>query len=160
MSRHRYRGGALAADYARAALGLGATGGIVAFANALPIWKYVLGGLALMFLAYGVRTAFRQLAVVECSETGLAWGGPRPISIDWKDVRDVRLRYFSTRRDRSAGWLQLTVAGPRGSIRLDSQLEGFETVAARALRAAEANGLPLAPDTTANALALAPAPRS
>lgn len=154
MSRHRYPGGALAADYARAVLGLGATGGIVAFANALPFWTYVFGGLALMFLAYGVRTALRQLTVVECSETGLAAAGPRPISIDWKDVRDVRLRYFSTRRDRSAGWLQLTVAGPRGTIRLDSQLEGFETVAGRALRAAESNGLAIAPDTAANAQAL------
>jgi hypothetical protein len=155
MTRHRYPGRTLAADYARSALGVGATGGIVAFANALPFWTYVFGGLALMFLAYGVRTAFRQFTVVECSETGLATGGPRPISIAWKDVRDVRLRYFSTRRDRSAGWLQLTVAGPGASIRLDSQLEGFETVAARALRAAEANDVALGPDTAANARALA-----
>lgn len=155
MSRHRYPGGAVAADYARAVVGLGATGGIVAFANALPIWTYVFGGLALMFLAYGARTALRQFTVVECSETGLAAGGLRPISIAWKDVRDVRLRYFSTRRDRSAGWLQLTVAGPRGSIRLDSQLEGFATIASRALRAAESNGVALAPVTAANAQALA-----
>jgi hypothetical protein len=155
MTRHRYPGRALAADYARSALGLGATGGIVAFANALPFWTYLFGGLALMFLAYGVRTAVRQLTVVECSETGLAAGGPRPISIAWKDVRDVRLRYFSTRRDRSAGWLQLTVAGPRASIRLDSQLQDFEAVAARALRAAEANGVEIGRDTAANARALA-----
>ncbi len=154
MSRHRYRGGALAADYARAAVGLGATGGIAAFANALPIWTYVLSGLALMFLAYGVRTAIRQLTVVECSETGLAAAGPRPISIAWKDMRDVRLRYFSTRRDRSGGWLQLTVAGQRGAIRIDSSLEDFPGVARRAIRAAAANGLPLGPDTAANAQAL------
>ena len=154
MSRHRYRGRALAADYARGAVGAAATGGIAAFANALPIWSYVLGGLALMFLAYGVRTALRQLTVVECSEAGLAVGGPRPISFAWKDVRDVRLRYFSTRRDRSGGWLQLTVAGPRCAIRLDSSLEDFATVARRSIGAAAANGLPLDPDTAANAEAL------
>ena len=154
MSRHRYRGGALAADYARAAVGLGATGGIAAFVNALPIWTYVFGGLALMFLAYGVRTVVRQLTVVECSETGLAVNGPRPISIDWKDVRDVRLRYFSTRRDRSGGWLQLTVAGPRCAIRLDSSLEGFPAVTRRAIGAAATNGLPLGQDTATNAKAL------
>ena len=154
MSRHRYRGRALAVDYVQAAAGVGATGGIAAFANALPIWTYVFGGLALMFLAYGVRTALRQLTVVECSETGLAAEGPRPISIAWKDVRDVRLRYFSTRRDRSGGWLQLTVAGPRGAIRLDSGLEDFATVARRAIGEARRNGLPLGPDTTVNAQAL------
>lgn len=154
MSRHRYRGRTLAADYTRAVVGLGTTGGLAAFANALPIWTYILAGLALMFLAYGVRTAFRQFTVVECSETGLAAGGLRPISIAWKDMRDVRLRYFSTRRDRSAGWLQLTVAGPRGAIRLDSSLEGFAAVARRAIGEAEARGLTLGPDTLANAQAL------
>lgn len=154
MSRHRYRGRALAADYLRAATGAGTTGGIAAFANALPVWTYLLGGLALLFLAYGVRTALRQLTTVECTETGLVAQGPRPVAIAWKDVRDVRLRYYSTRRDRSAGWLQLTVVGPRGAIRLDSSLEGFEQVAARALRAAQARGLSLCPDTLANAKAL------
>lgn len=154
MSRHRYRGRALAADYVRAVTGAGATGGIAAFANALPIWTYVFGGLALLFLVYGVRTAVRQFTTLECTETELSARGPRPVAIAWKDVRDVRLRYYSTRRDRSAGWLQLTVAGPQGAIRLDSSLEGFEQVAARALRAASARGLQLRPDTVANARAL------
>jgi hypothetical protein len=144
----------LAADYARAAAGLGATGGIAAFSNALPIWTYVFGGLALMFLAYGARTAIRQFTVVECSEVGLAAGGPRPISIAWKDMRDVRLRYFSTRRDRSGGWLQLTVAGPRGAIRLDSSLEDFAKVARRTIGEARRNGLSIEPDTAANAESL------
>lgn len=154
MSRHRYRGRALAADYARAAFGLVTTGGVAAFANALPFWTYVFGGLALMFLAYGVRTAMRQLTVVECTEAGLAAGGARPISIDWRDVRNVRLRYFSTRRDRSGGWLQLTVEGPSGAIRLDSTLEDFPAVAHRALQAAAAKDLSLSADTAANARAL------
>jgi hypothetical protein len=144
----------LVVDYAQAAAGLGATGGVAAFANALPFWTYVFGGLALMFLAYGVRTALRQLTVVECSEMGLAAEGPRPISIAWKDMRDVRLRYFSTRRDRRGGWLQLTVAGRRSAIRLDSTLEGFGAVARRALAEAQRNGLTLRPDTAANAEAL------
>lgn len=154
MSRHRYRGQALAADYMRAVAGAGATGGLAAFANALPVWTYVLSGLALMFLAYGVRTVVRQFTTIECTEAGLAASGLRPVAIAWKDVRDVRLRYYSTRRDRSAGWLQLTVAGPQGAIRLDSNLEGFSSVAARALRAAEDNGLQLGPDTQANASGL------
>ena len=63
----------------------------------------------------------------------------------------MKLSYFSTKRDRSDGWMQLSL-GSTGSrtLRVDSALEGFYDIVERAARAAETAGLPLSVATLAN----------
>ena len=40
----------------------------------------------------------------------------------------MTLKYFSTRRDRKAGWYQLTLSDGIVKITIDSELMGFDTV--------------------------------
>ena len=47
----------------------------------------------------------------------------------WRDVRQVRLDYYSTRRDGQGGWMQMKISGPGGHIRIDSALDGFARLA-------------------------------
>jgi hypothetical protein len=74
--------------------------------------------------------------------------------VPWERIADVKVRYFSTRRDRERGWMQLAVRSGHGRITVDSTLEGFAEIAGHAARAAVANGVVLGGATLDNLAAL------
>jgi len=126
---------ALLADYARASAGL-VFAAIVLF---LPLhWalSIVFGAIAALLLGFGLRTWLRQRSRIELSETGIAVAGPWPRRIDWAELAEFRLRYFSMRRDRKHGWMELTLKGKAAKLSIESQIDGFETIVEQAARAA------------------------
>ncbi len=175
-SLHGYPAGALQGDYLRAILGLAVTGALLLFTAPSSVMFYVLLALLLLFLWFGLRTLGRQLTRIELNgeeilvhvsvpprqgtgrkddqnKPGRPWGWPGK-KIAWRDLRDVSLRYYSTKRDRSDGWMQLTLRGgggvhPLGTrIVLDSSVSDFAPLVAAVLR--EAAALPLSETTLAN----------
>ena len=52
----------------------------------------------------------------------------------------MKLAYYSTRRDRRDGWMQLDLRSGWSSVRLDSRIEGFAELVERAARAADDRG--------------------
>ncbi|MBM3572175.1 MAG: hypothetical protein FJX52_07405 [Alphaproteobacteria bacterium] len=76
------------------------------------------------------------------------------MSLEWPLIRDLRLRYYSTRRDRTQGWMQLRLDGPGGALSFDSHLEGFDDLVRRAAAAARTAGLKLSAATLDNLGAL------
>ena len=82
------------------------------------------------------------------------------IEIPWPLMGQMTLKYFSTRRDREAGWMQLTLAGPDSKLSLDSAVDGFDRIVARAVKAAGENKLVLAHTTLENLHAMGLAPTS
>jgi len=74
--------------------------------------------------------------------------------IAWSELSGLKLSYYSTRRDRREGWMQLVVQGPGDKLRFDSRLENFAHLAAHAARAASARNLPLSASTVSNLDAL------
>src|SRR5262245_19872642 len=96
MTQYRYPFQALLADYGRAGVGLLATGGPLLFVPPNPAIIAVLGGLAGLFLVFGLRTGVRQMTTVEITEQGISVSGLRSMSLEWQSIRDVRLRYYST----------------------------------------------------------------
>lgn len=152
MTVYRYSARALAPDYVRCAAGLLLTLGPLAALTVLPWVAWALGLAAAAFAAHGVRTALRHLGAIEVDGGSIAVRGPLARRIAWRELTGLRLRYFSTRRDRARGWMLLTLRGrqgrgrragwgrgPRGcgTIRIESTLPGFEDIV---LRAAEAAG--------------------
>src|SRR5262245_43463813 len=101
MSEHRYPSRELMGDYIRAALGLVATGGPLLFVPASPVMMWLLGGLAALFLAFGARTALRQMTVVRLDDAGITAIGPLGVSIDWSDLGRLGLAYYSTQIGRA-----------------------------------------------------------
>lgn len=154
MKLARYPMNALLADYGRAALGLAATGGPLLFVPPNPAIVIILGGMAGLFLIFGLRTGLRQLTTVEMSERGVRVTGLRSMSLDWSALKGLRLRYYSTRRDRTQGWMQLKLDGPDGTVGFDSHLDGFDDLVRRAAAAARAAGLVLNEATLDNLGAL------
>lgn len=144
MSQHRYPIRSLIADYLRSGIGLAIVGLPLIMADMATAIIILFLGLAGIFGTYLMRTVNRQITVIEMDDVGLRAVGGWPGQVRWADLRDVNLRYFSTRRDRQGGWLHLRLAGD-GVIRLDSAISGFDAMAARAYHEAQQRDLTLTP---------------
>lgn len=154
MSEHCYPQRALMADYARAGAGAALTVGPLFTVPASTTVSVVLAGLGLLFVAFAGRTWLRQGTCVRMDEKGIATGAQGAKRIAWGDIASLELRYYATRRDRARGWMQMTVSGSGATLRLESTLDGFEFIARGAARAAQHNGVALAPTTVENLRAL------
>lgn len=160
MSVHRYDARSLRADLRRAAVGLILTAGPMLLLRDSIVALAILAALALLFLAFGLRTALRGMTLVHITDDGLSsdpLGGRRwrlpglaPQTIAWRDIRKVGLRFFSLKRDRSEGWMELSLGDGRHTLRLDSTLDGFKDIAVRAADAARVNSVALSDSTKAN----------
>jgi hypothetical protein len=105
-----------------------------------------------VFLA---RTALRHHTRYVLGPDTLCADGPAGTLVEWNRLDRLKLSYFSTKRDRSDGWMQLSIGSAGGrAVKLDSSLDGFHDVVERAARAAETAGLPLSDTTRANLKAM------
>lgn len=154
MSLHRYPAVALRGDYLRAGTGFILTAGLAAAAGGQVVATAVLGGAALVFVAFGLRTWGRQKTTVAADDDGISTSGGRCVNLSWRELDGLKLRYYATKRDRTGGWMQLTLAAGRRRLTLESSLDGFLEVARRAAHAAAANELTLDSATRNNLLAL------
>ena len=152
--RLRYPARAIMQDYFYTVLGLAFTLAPLALVTPLPAVTGVLAGFAILFFIFGLRTAIRHNTFVEVSNSGVTlhnlWGS----NVTWSELRELKLSYFSTRRDRHRGWMQLRLRGQKRTIRMDSTLDGFDKVVARAAREARAGALEMDPGTMQNLMAL------
>lgn len=167
MSTHRFARASLYADYGRAAAGFALTFGPLVLLDPAPVLIWIFAALALLFAWFGLRTLVRQMSRVEMGPHRIALIGPRPKEILWERLREVRLSYFAPRRARRSrdlapadgpgGWLQLSLIDEGGRrLDLDSTLDGFPEVLARAHGIVRARDLPLDPATQANFAAVEP----
>jgi hypothetical protein len=154
MPQYRYPAGATAADYARGLGGIALTAGsLFVLAPSGPL-AWVLAACMLLFLVYFVRAVVRHLTRIELSETGIAARGPFGRAIPWDELRSMKLNYYTTRSDRSGGWMQLDLGTRQRSICVDSRLEGFADVAGVAAQQARHRGCRLDETTLLNLKAL------
>ena len=150
MNELHYPLRALWASYARAAVGVGMMAVPLATAQLGAISTVVLTGLAAVFLGYGVRTALRHATRYGFDDRGVFAIGPISRAIEWGDVANVKLSYYTTKRDGTSGWWQLDINGRDSKIRIESTLDGFGAIAERAVRAARTRGVELSPTTIEN----------
>jgi hypothetical protein len=111
----------------------------------------VLGAGFLLFALFLARTALRQRTGYVLAADTLCAIGPVGALVEWNRLDRLKLSYYSTKRDRTEGWMQLAVGSAGGrTIKVDSALEGFYDIVERAAQAAEANRVELAAATRAN----------
>jgi len=151
---YRYPAGAISADYARGLGGVALTAGPVwTLAPAGPV-VWVLAACALLFLVYFARAVVRHLTRIELDETGIAARGPFGAAIPWDELRSMKLNHYTTRSDRSGGWMQLDLSTRQRSICVDSRLASFSEVARTAAQEALRRGCRLDGGTLLNLKAL------
>jgi hypothetical protein len=154
MSLLAYPRAAAFGDLVRALLGAGVVLVPVAAVPTGPVVTVLALAAVAVFAALGLRAALLLCTRFEIDEAGIAALGPINRAVSWRDLRMVKLAYYSTRRDRSGGWLQLTLVDGRRRVSIDSRLDGFGRLAAIAAAAACARNLTLDPATRSNFEAL------
>jgi hypothetical protein len=138
MTVLRYPPRAILGDLLRA----GAGASVCALAVLLvepPAWlRLLLLAALLAFAVFGLRASARgrQGFALEPGELVVLHRGAR---LPWSALRRLKLSYFSTRRDHREGWLELVLGFEDASIRVDSRLQGFETLLRQAIIAARDN---------------------
>ncbi len=150
MNEYRYATAALNGDLVRAGIGFLLCVTPIALAG-LEVWvMLLLAAPAALFAIFGTRTWLRRRTRIAMDETGISATGLTTASIPWRDLHRFKLSYFSTRRDRSNGWMQLNLRSPSGRLAIDSNLDGFDDVCRRAFRAAADNEVELSSATLRN----------
>tara|TARA_B100001123_G_scaffold384223_1_gene456856 strand:- start:1322 stop:1822 length:501 start_codon:yes stop_codon:yes gene_type:complete len=149
----RYDRPGLIGDLIRAALALAVTGLPLVFLALHPVLLVMLGGTSLLFLWFLLRIIERLFTRISVTETALSIHGWRHRQLDWADLSDVRMRYYSTRRDRSNGWFQLILRGQgRQQLVLESGITDFDQLAEHVAWQAKDRGLRLDDATIENML--------
>ncbi len=120
----------LAGDYFRGAGGL-LVSVLVIYVTGSATWALVVfGPLALLFVWFLYRTVERQLSEIELAEPGVIRRGLGERRIAWKELSELKLRFYGTRREvrnRSGGVLHMRLADERGTrISVDSGLQDFD----------------------------------
>jgi len=154
MNRLVYPGRAIYGDYARAAVGLAFTLGP---AVAIGQWSYahwLLLPLSALFAVFAFRTWKRSRTVIEWDDKGLSISGSGRASLAWTELVSLKLAFYATGRDRTGGWMQLTLRGNGAKAHADSGAENFPALVARCAAAAQAKGLELDAATRANLASL------
>jgi hypothetical protein len=146
----RYSWRALLPGYAGSAIGLAFSLAPLALVHPAAPVAWVLAAAAALFLVYFGRTVCRHLTQIELDEAGIRARGPLGAAIRWEKLRSLRLDYYSTRRDREGGWMQLRLHDARRTIRVDSELDGFVDLVRIVVLEARRRGVDLDEPTRAN----------
>jgi len=159
MSYHRYERRALVGDFVRAGAGFVICAGAVAVAGFSGFTAWLFGVCAAIFLLFGLRTLLRSVTNYELTDMGLtrfyATGfGRSERALAWQGLNKLRLRFFPAKRDRSQGWMEMTLAGDGARMRLDSTLGDFDAIVRAAVGAATRRRLALSESTLSNLAAL------
>ncbi len=153
-TRHVYPTAAMVGDYLRAAAGLVPTGVVFATEPVGTVAATVLGSFAAVFGIFGLRTVLRHGTRLEMSDTELRALGAWPCTISWAELDRMKLTYYSTRRDRRSGWMQLDLSAGGARLKLDSRIAGFDRLVLRAAEVAVSRGIALNEATLSNLTAL------
>jgi hypothetical protein len=158
-SYHRYPSKSVRGDYFQASIGILFFGLPFLFTDLGIILGVILGALTIFFIGHGARTLNHQISVFELTESGLVKHGPLKKQILWERLSAVKLRYFSTVKDRprtglGGGWMEMTLNGDGAKVKFDSGLGGFEHLARTIEKAATDHDLRFDESTEANFRAL------
>lgn len=154
VTRHAYPTMAMTGDYLRAAAGLVPCLVLLLSVSPLSVGGMVLSGLAAIFGAFALRTLLRHGTRIEAGDEGIRSVGAWRRAILWSELDRVRLGYYSTRRDRRQGWMQLDLGAGKTRIKMDSRIDGFDDLVQRAATVAAERQLDLSPATVSNLQAL------
>jgi hypothetical protein len=154
VTEHRYAARSIMADYGRAGAGTALTLGPLLFIPLATIAGTILFVLSVLFIAFGLRTWGRQRLMVQLDDSGVTMSGLLRKNIAWRDITALQLRYYAVKRDRSQGWMQLTIRSADSKMQMESALDDFEQLVAMAAQAAKQNDIALTPSTIENIKAL------
>jgi hypothetical protein len=155
MMYHRYPLRSLIWDYCRAGAGFVIAAVPLLLGDPGSFFTVVLFVIAVLFLGYGLRTLRQHLTAYEIRPDGILSHGPFKRCYLWDAISKVHLRYYSTTRDKNQrdlkhGWLELKIVGPAGTLRIDSEVDGFAAILDAVAKTVEARRIEVDETTQEN----------
>ena len=150
---HRYPSTRLVGDYVRAGAGLMLTVVPVLLVSLTLVPLIILLLLAALFFGYGLHTILCHRRRISVDDDRIS-AQPGAIRLNWQELTELKLEYYSTRKESTSGWMQMTLRSDNKWLKLDSRLEGFQDIARLAATSAHANDLFLSRTTAGNLAAL------
>jgi len=158
---YRWPRAAIIADYWRSGLAFAACFVVALLVPPLSIAFALFAPLAIVFGLYLAQTILRARTVLKLEPEGLAVSGFLGTrTIRWDALDRFALRYYTLRRDKEAGWLDLKLGGGGTSITLDDRMDGFRHILERAWEAARSRDIGISSSTYANLTAAGVLPKS
>lgn len=137
-------------DYIRALIGFGICIAPIAHGVRISGAVWALVACAALFAVYGVRTVIRNFTRVVMTDSSILSTNLIKREIPWEHLSELTVSYFSTRRSKDKGWMQLRLKGNNCTLRFDSALAGFDDIVRHAAGAAYSNDLTLKETTVRN----------
>ena len=138
-------------DYTRAGIGLAIALLPMPWVPAGSFGNWLLGLLALLFGGFAAMTWMKQRSTVRMNPDGIRIHGPVGKAIAWNTPRPAGAAVlFHAQGARPRLDAVEALRGGGATVTIDSNLDRFNLVAARAARAAAENALALDPTTLAN----------
>lgn len=148
---YRWPRTALLADFLRSGIGFVLT---LLFLLLVPFRSFAFfafSPIVVIFGLYVAQTGLRARSVMTLLPEGLAVDGIFGQRIIRWDALDLfSLRYYTLRRDKQAGWMDLKLGSAGYSITLDDRLGGFHSILERAWQAARERDIGISSSTYAN----------
>lgn len=159
LSTHTYPHHALRSEFLSGLVVAAIAVGLALLVPAFGVAQGLLLAVVVGAVVYLGSAALRAVSKITLTDSGLILTKAGPLStpmlrstgeLRWDRLIGLQLRYFSTRRDHSGGWFELTVKDDRASITVSSSISGFEHILEAAEQAAAANSLSLSEVTRTN----------
>ncbi len=147
----RYPTRAVRWEATKAGIGIAACLGVMLYLNPTAWIAWPLAIIAVLFGLYLWQqlTRLRLSYRVDASGITREQGGQRT-ALHWQELTDMRLNYYPDGRKASTGMLVLVLRNGQQRFKVDSSLDHFPGLLARAAEAARERGLELHPTTQAN----------
>ena len=149
MTLLEYPKGTFRGDCLRGVAGLAMILVLLSLAVPSIVASSLLLGIAVVFSIH-IFTAWRRAQYRYTLSDEALIRYPDGLQIQWSGLCDLKLAYFTTRRDYREGWFELKLVAGQQVITVDSRLDGFNSLLQRATRAAQYNHLQLCPSTCMN----------
>ncbi len=137
----RYPLQSLIGDYLRAGIVVAVGCAVLLSVPPSPAIIAIIGGITLLFLVFGLRTAQRHLMQVAITNEAIGTRDFRAKSLPWEKLDRLKLRFYGMRKESpgSGGFMQLTLKGDGASMTFESSIDGFTLIAWRAAKAIRDN---------------------
>ena len=148
---YRWPRNAVRGDLIRTGLGFLACAAVLLLVPTVSIMFAAFVIPTIVFASYVIQTLLRATTTLTIQPEGLGitnYLGQRLVR--WDTLDEFQLRYYTLRRDKEAGWLDLKLGSPGSSITLDDRVEGFRPILERAWEAASARDIGISSSTYAN----------
>ena len=146
----RYSASSLNSDILKSLIGFFLCIAPILLVKMMPWIMIILFCSAGVFVVFGGRAWSRKYTKVIVDETGVTVKGFMSAYIKWQDLNHLKLSYYSTRRSRKNGWMQLQLKSISQGFTIDSNLYGFEDLCQKAYSSATNNDLELTVRTRRN----------